>query len=252
MNKFIIILIIIIFVIIYKITNYKREINIFKLSNRKIIKKIDYNVYIVDNFYENPYAIRDYALKNRNKFKLHSALYKTQYFNPFLYANKSKEIINFFEKISGEKICDKVWNIDLVKESNGFIQYITQKSNPVVHKDFHWGVVIYLTPNADISTGTSLYTHRTTGIKHISECLDIKTNKLENKCRLVKRDLWKEGQKSRINYWKIRHRIGNVFNRAIIFDGRNFHASNGGFGTNIENGRLFQTYFFSPKKKLII
>ena len=65
-------------------------------------------------------------------------------------------------------------------------------------------------------------------------------------------DLWKEGQKSRINYWKIRHRIGNVFNRAIIFDGRNFHASNGGFGTNIENGRLFQTYFFSPKKKLII
>lgn len=250
MNKLIIILIIII-VIICRIINKKHKINIFKLSNRKIIKKIDNNVYIVDNFYENPYAIRDYALRNKNNFKLHSALYNTQYYNPFLYANNSKEIINFFERISGEEICDKIWNVDLIKESNGFIQYITEKSNPVVHKDLHWGVVVYLTPNADISTGTSLYTHKETGIKHVMECLDTKTNKPKDICKLVKRDLWKEGEKNRIDYWKIRHRIDNIFNRAIIFDGRNFHASNGGFGTNIENGRLFQTFFFSPQKKLI-
>ena len=80
------------------------------------------------------------------------------------------------------------------------------------------------------------------------ECLDKKTNKMKSICKLVKRDLWQEGEESKINKWRIRHKIDNVYNRAIIFDGRNFHASNGGFGTDLENGRLFQTFFFAPKK----
>ena len=130
MNKLIVIILIII-ILFYRSNNLlklqKSKMNLFKLSESKIINKIDNNVYVVDNFYANPDAIRAYALENKSNFKIHSALYITKFFNPFLYANSSGEIIKFFEKLSNQKICPKVWNSDLTKESNGFIQYITSK-----------------------------------------------------------------------------------------------------------------------------
>ena len=62
------------------------------------------------------------------------------------------------------------------------------------------------------------------------------------------KQLWKEGQKPLFDKWKETYSVENVYNRAIIFNGRQFHCSHGGFGKNIEESRLFQTFFFSPIK----
>jgi hypothetical protein len=39
-------------------------------------------------------------------------------------------------------------------------------------------------------------------------------------------------------------RIGNVYNRLILFDAKCLHAGINYFGTNKEDGRLFQLFFF--------
>ena len=39
-------------------------------------------------------------------------------------------------------------------------------------------------------------------------------------------------------------KVGNVFNRLIIWDGRMIHAASAYFGNNKEDSRLFQLFFF--------
>ena len=48
--------------------------------------------------------------------------------------------------------------------------------------------------------------------------------------------------------WDLVDRVGNVFNRLILFDSRRFHMSMDYFGDSKENGRLFQVFFFSTER----
>jgi len=47
--------------------------------------------------------------------------------------------------------------------------------------------------------------------------------------------------------WNLIDRVGNVFNRLILFDSKRFHMSMDYFGDSKENGRLFQVFFFSTE-----
>ena len=47
--------------------------------------------------------------------------------------------------------------------------------------------------------------------------------------------------------WKLVDRIGNIFNRLILFNSNRFHMSMDYFGDKKENGRLFQVFFFSTE-----
>jgi hypothetical protein len=38
--------------------------------------------------------------------------------------------------------------------------------------------------------------------------------------------------------------VGNVYNRIVLFNAKLIHAAPVYFGTNVENGRLFQLFFF--------
>jgi hypothetical protein len=44
--------------------------------------------------------------------------------------------------------------------------------------------------------------------------------------------------------WDLVDKIGNRYNRLIIYRGDLYHASLDYFGNNLHNGRLFQTFFF--------
>lgn len=50
-----------------------------------------------------------------------------------------------------------------------------------------------------------------------------------------------------ITKWDLVDVIGNVFNRLVLYRGDIFHSSLDYFGTNKENGRLFQTFFFNTE-----
>jgi len=38
--------------------------------------------------------------------------------------------------------------------------------------------------------------------------------------------------------------VGNVYNRLVLFDSQMFHAASNYFGNTLNNGRLFQLFFF--------
>lgn len=44
--------------------------------------------------------------------------------------------------------------------------------------------------------------------------------------------------------WELVDRIGNVYNRLVIWDGSLVHAANCYFGQGLSDGRLFQMFFF--------
>ena len=48
--------------------------------------------------------------------------------------------------------------------------------------------------------------------------------------------------------WEQVDKVGNIFNRLILFDSKRFHMSMDYFGDSKENGRLFQVFFFSTER----
>ena len=102
------------------------------------------------------------------------------------------------------------------------------------------GWYCFLTPNAPITAGTGLFRHKETGI-HTAPLKGDGTYDYEmlNKIYLDSQDMTK---------WEMTDRVANVFNRLVIYRGDYFHASLDYFGRNLEDGRLFQTFFFDTER----
>jgi hypothetical protein len=45
--------------------------------------------------------------------------------------------------------------------------------------------------------------------------------------------------------WEEVDRIGNIYNRLVLFDAHYAHGASGYFGSTLEDGRLFQNFFFN-------
>ena len=48
--------------------------------------------------------------------------------------------------------------------------------------------------------------------------------------------------------WEMVDRVGNVFNRLIMYRADNYHVSLDYFGKDINDGRLFQVFFFNTER----
>lgn len=51
-----------------------------------------------------------------------------------------------------------------------------------------------------------------------------------------------------ITKWDMVDRFGNLFNRLILYRADNFHVSLDYFGKDLNDGRLFQVFFFNTEK----
>jgi hypothetical protein len=92
-----------------------------------------------------------------------------------------------------------------------------------------------MTPNAPLSSGTAFYNfHDGTTCEKDQKIMNNKTE-----TDISSQDLTK---------WQLVDRVGNVFNRLILFDSKRFHMSMDYFGDSKENGRLFQVFFFSTER----
>ena len=239
---------------IFKIRNLSNvdwsKYDLFRMSNNRKVTKINESLIIVDNFYANPDKIRKYCLDNKDKFKTIFPLYKSNVYNPMLNYDASYSLIKYFKNLSKQKVNKGIWNYDILKESNGYFQFITKNANPVIHYDRHWGVIIFLHPNPEKNSGTNFYKNKKLKISKAMSIDEAENKYNKNQIDKInvekKKSLWKEGEKSKFNRWEKTFEIENKYNRALIFDGRNFHCSQGGFGDKIENSRLFQTFFFAP------
>ena len=215
----------------YKQKKYK------KLFEDLKTRKPSCGLIVIDNFYENAYETRNYILTQEFMVRGNYPGQRTiSYANQHLKDIIQEYILPFGGKITEFPMPDESNNYNN-NIYNGAFQYTTSRDRSWVHIDGfnNWAGVLYMTPNAPLSSGTAFYKfHDGTTCEKDMEILD---NKLDtDNCS---QDMTK---------WQLVDRVGNVFNRLILFDSKRFHMSMDYFGDSKENGRLFQVFFFSTER----
>jgi hypothetical protein len=191
-------------------------------------------IIVVDNFYNNAMETRNFILKQEFSVKGNYPGQRT-----VSYANEHlRDIIQKYVEPFGGKITDfPIPTQDSPNTYNGAFQYTTSRDRSWVHMDGYnnWAGVLYLTPDAPLSSGTGIYRFHDGAMDETDGLL------LNNKSETDKysQDMTK---------WELVDRVGNVFNRLILFNSKKYHMSLDYFGDSRENGRLFQTFFFSTER----
>jgi len=183
------------------------------------------NLIVIDDFYTNPNEVRDFVLNQPFGVTGNYPGKRTK-----SYANDElRETIQKYVQPFGGKITEFKSN---ETDYNGSFQYTTSRDRSWIHVDpfNNWGGVIYLTPDAPLSSGTGFYRYKETG-KEYQSVEHSETDKYSQD----------------ITKWDLIDSVGNVFNRLILFNSKRFHISMDYFGTSVNDSRLFQVLFFSTE-----
>lgn len=171
---------------------------------------------IVSDFYTNVDEVREFALSQEFGVSGNFPSYRTK---SFLDDGIKNVIKNIIEPLSG-KIT--FWGNDYTAS----FQYTTADNRSWLHQDeTSWAGVCYLTPDAPLSGGTGLFRK--------------KINPQEKS--VYPADYYDMTQ------WDLVDRIGNLYNRLILYRGDLYHTSLDYFGRDLHTGRLFQTFFFNTE-----
>lgn len=182
--------------------------------------------WIVDNFYEDPYTIRKFALNQKYiEGGLGRGFIGRRTEKQFLFLDLKER----FESIMGQKIT--AWESH---GQNGKFQIAWSGEPLVYHCDSQrWAGMLYLTPGAPYSCGTSLLAHKVTRARsYYDKGWDAAWVGIPGECHL-------DGTP-----FEPVDVLGNVFNRLVIFDASCIHSASQYFGTVRENSRLWQMFFF--------
>jgi len=199
---------------------------------------MEVNVIIIDNFYQNPDEVREFALSQ--DFGV-SGNYPGNRTKSFLDDELKTHISSIIEPHDGKVT---YWGDDGDDVYTGAFQSTIAADRTWIHADqtTGWAGVCYLTPNAPHTGGTGLFRHKETGL--------FKTPVNSDGIKVLYDDeLMKPLHDDFNDYtkWDRVDTIGNVYNRLVLYRGEIFHASLDYFGNTLENGRLFQTFFFSTE-----
>lgn len=180
------------------------------------------NVIIIDDFYSNPDDVRAFALQQEFSVKKNFPGKRTASF-----LNEStKEGLQKIIQPFGGSIID--WYEE--EGGTGSFQYTTALDRSWMHVDNYntWAGVCYLTPNAPLSAGTGLFKH-----KERNTMYDMRK--------------YLDGETQDMTKWEMVDRIGNVYNRLVLYRGDIYHTSLDYFGKDIQDGRLFQVFFLNTE-----
>lgn len=179
---------------------------------------------VVDNFYHDVDSVRKIALSQT--FAYHSEYHKGKRTDNVF---RFKGLKESFESILNCKI--KNWTNYGV---NGCFQICIGGDQLVYHVDKQeYAGIIFLTPDAPPQSGTTFYRSKNTQkMKLQGPDFDI---------------VFKNGYLDSTEF-EVVDVVGNVYNRVVLFDSKMFHAASTYFGTNLENGRLFQLFFFDLER----
>jgi hypothetical protein len=177
------------------------------------------NLVIAEDFYDNPDEVRQFALSQPFDVRGNYPGARTK---PFM-NDSMKAVISNLVATSGAVTN---WHEDC--GFTGAFQLCTAQDRTWIHADSFntWAGVCYLTPDAPVSGGTSLYRHKATGHREKASA---------------------DYESYDYTKWDEVDRIGNIYNRLILYRGNMFHASVDYFGSTYEDGRLFQTFFFDTE-----
>jgi hypothetical protein len=178
-------------------------------------------IVVVDDFLSNPDAIRKLALAQT--FEADERYYKGK-------RSRERFLNEFDHRILGRLL------YGLVDEwprhgMNGRFQFCVPTDPLVFHADgqTHAGT-IYLTPDAPPEAGLSLWKSKATGARRPTDpALDAVTF---------------GGKLLDPTAWELVDKIGNVYNRLVLWDATLIHSASCYFGTELQNARLFWMFFF--------
>ena len=192
---------------------------------------------IIDNFYNNEMETRNFILTQEFKVRGNYPGQRTRSF-----ANSDlKDIIQDYITPFGGKIIEFPMPDETNKDDNniynGAFQYTTSRDRSWIHVDGfnNWAGVLYMTPDAPVSAGTGFYKYKD-GTTYEA---DIKIMDNKEEIDAFCQDLTK---------WEQVDKVGNLFNRLVLFNSKRYHMSLDYFGNSKENGRLFQVFFFSTER----
>ena len=197
------------------------KLNSQMLTENRIVPRQEFIV--IENFYKDPDFVRNEALSAEYNVTGNFPGVRSK---PYFYHG----IRDKFERIIGRPIT--YWPTD---NYNGAFQWTTADMKSWIHRDLtQWSAIVFLTPDAPADGGTCFYTHKETNLVYAP------TKELEDFLRKDTFDMDK---------WVLTDRIGNVYNRCVLFRGKRTHISDRYFGDCLENGRLFQMFFFDDNMK---
>lgn len=188
------------------------------------------NSLIVDDFYTNPEDVRDFALSQEFSVRGNYPGMRTVSF----LNDDIKQVLRDIIEPHGGKITG--WGGDYT----GSFQYTTAEDRSWIHADSYtdWAGVLYLTPDAPISSGTGLFKHKETGLRHWSYRERTPEEDSTSPHMMDPHDYTK---------WELCDRFANIFNRLVVYRADLYHVSLDYFGKTKEDGRLFQVFFFNTE-----
>lgn len=196
----------------------------------KINDNMKNDIIVINDFYDNPHSVREYALKQDFNYNGNYPGVRTQQFLTDKFKMKFQELVNNYGKINDFFMLQ---NPDIC--SNGCFQITTSTNRSWIHNDkpHNWAGIIYLTPDAPLNSGTTFYNLKK---EYLLDNIDYSDN-------INIKDYGYD-----ITKWDIVDKIGNVFNRLVLFNSKRYHMSSDYFGNNNDNGRLTQVFFFSVEE----
>jgi Family of unknown function (DUF6445) len=212
-----------------KLDLMEKRAKFMELKTNVLKRSPSCSLIVVDNFYNNPMDTRNYILTQ--EFSVYGN-YPGQRTQSYASEELKQTIQKYIMPFAG-----KIIDFPMTSDSyNGAFQYTTSRDRSWVHIDGfnNWAGVLFMTPDAPLSAGTAFYRFcdGTMGEE------DQEFTKSKEETDKYSQDMTK---------WEMVDRIGNVFNRLILFNSKNYHMSMDYFGDNKYNGRLFQVFFFSTE-----
>jgi hypothetical protein len=200
-----------------------------------------YPVTVVNDFYDDPDAIRQFALAQ--KYTYCHDLKNISYVFP---GGRTKDLFELNPALY-ERICKKLVSVFHIPEHD-VMRWAISTSFQIVEEEYGSGLihqdqdtifagVLYLTPDAPLDSGTSLFRKN----KSYNES-EYKKGIAENDQR------FKDKQSINCDYHRMFDevvRVNNIYNTLILFEGDLHHCANKFFGTTNSNSRLAQVFFIS-------
>ncbi len=195
------------------------------------------NLIVVDNFLENPDAVREYALGVNYEL-----------FGGKNWPGRDSSKCHGVEEMT--KACSDVVGMKLVAKSENKCSYfrhtqIGQHGSQHIHFDPNpglvWAGVLYLTPIFHPTAGTKFWKHKETGWEFAPTNEEGEEYGIQSHGDMVK-FFDTEGKDE--SKWICTDNISFKYNRLVMFNPFMWHSNGDWFGNSHESARLVQLFFF--------
>jgi hypothetical protein len=200
-----------------------------------------YPTAVINDFYDDPDAIRKFALAQKYTY-----CHERKNISYVFPGSRTKDLFELNPALY-ERVCKKLVSIFHLPEHD-LMRWAISTSFQIVGEEYGSGLihqdkntifagVLYLTPDAPLDSGTSLFRKNK------------KYNEAEYKKGISDNDQrFKDKQPINFDYHNMFDevvRVNNVYNTLILFEGDIHHCANNFFGNTNENSRLAQVFFIN-------